>query len=324
MIDIDHLTVRYGDHLALDNVSLHVSQGEFVLLTGPSGCGKSTLARCLNGLIPHAIPATLEGQVRVAGHGTVGSPGDSPVAELSTIVGMVFQNPSTQLFNLTVDEEVAFGPRNLGLAEAEVASRVSWALQAAGISDLRQRRLQALSGGEQQQVAIAAVLAMGSRLLVLDEPTANLDVSGTRNVMQALARLNAEEGVTVLVIEHRLGSVARMAGRAIIMDGGRIVADGPTDEVFGQREQLRALGLRRPAEESQDDWADLLAPNGGPTGPAIVELQDVEAGYGASVVLRELNLSLHAGEFAALVGDNGAGKSTLARLLAGLIKPRRG
>jgi energy-coupling factor transporter ATP-binding protein EcfA2 len=320
MIQIEDLTVRYGQHQALDNVSLHVEPGEFVLLTGPSGCGKSTLARCLNGLIPHAIPAELSGQIIVDGRVTT----HCSVAELATTVGLVFQNPATQLFNLTVAEEVAFGPRNLGLDEGEVARRVERALEATGISSLRDRSISMLSGGEQQRLAIAAVLAMGPRVLVLDEPTSSLDVRGMHEVMATLARLNAEAGVTILVIEHRLGEVTRLASRTVILDQGRVVADGATGDIFDQRELLRHLGLRRPSDELQEDWADLLHPNGRPSAPPIVELRDVEAGYGSTMVLRSLDLTLHAGEFTALVGDNGAGKSTLARVLAGLLKPRQG
>ncbi len=320
MIRVEEVTVHYGEQRVLDNVNLHLAAGEFALLTGPSGCGKSTLARCLNGLIPHAIPAELDGQVVVDGRVTT----EYPVAELSTCVGLIFQNPATQLFNLVVEEEVAFGPRNLGLDEREVTRRVDWALEVTGIAGLRSRRVPTLSGGAQQRLAIAAVLAMGPRVLVLDEPTSSLDVRGSREVMTTLAQLNAEAGVTILVIEHRLGEVARLARRTVVMDRGRIVADGPTQAIFDQRQLLRRFGLRRPSDELQDDWTTLLEPNGRPSGPPIVELRDVEAGYGSTTVLRSLNLTLHIGEFAALVGDNGAGKSTLARVLAGLVKPRHG
>ncbi len=320
MIQVEQLTVQYGEQPALDNITLHVAAGEFVLVTGPSGCGKSTLARCLNGLIPQTIPAAMSGRVVVDGRDTTAC----PVADLATSVGLVFQNPATQLFNLTVDDEVAFGPRNLAVDEAEVRRRVDWAIAATGIGSLRGRSIRALSGGEQQQVAIAAVLAMGPRVLVLDEPTASLDVQGTRDLLATLTRLNRDEGVTIIVIEHRLGEVAQRASRTVIMDQGHIVADGPTSFVFGRRDLLRDLGLRRPAEEVQDDWQSLLIPNGQPCSPPMVEMRDVEAGYGDRVVLRGINLTLYAGELAALAGDNGSGKSTLARVLAGLIKPRRG
>lgn len=319
MIQIEHLTVGYDETRALDDVNLNIAPGEFVLVTGPSGCGKSTLARCLNGLIPHSIPAALSGQVIVDGHETI----DSTVAELATSVGLVFQNPATQLFNLIVEEEVAFGPRNLGLDEVEVARRVDWALGATGIAHLRQRSIRALSGGEQQRLAIAAVLAMGSRILVLDEPTSSLDVASTRAVMATLAQLN-QAGITIVIIEHRLGEVAHLARRTVLMEGGRIVADGFTDAIFSQRDLLRRLGLRRPSVESQDDWVTLLAPNGHHNGTPLVELRGVEAGYGSALILRGLDLELYPGEFVALVGDNGAGKSTLARVLAGLVKPRHG
>ncbi len=319
MIEIEHLSVRYGAVCALDDVTLRVAPGEFVLVTGASGCGKSTLARCLNGLIPHAIPAALSGRVGVDGRVTT----ECAVAELATVVGLVFQNPATQLFNLTVADEVAFGARNLGLDAAEIARRVERALSATGIAHLRERALRTLSGGEQQRVAIAAVLAMGSRVLVLDEPTSSLDVAGTRDVMATLARVNAA-GVAIVVIEHRLGEVARLARRTILMDAGKIVADGATDEIFNRRDLLRQLGLRRPSIELQDDWTTLLAANGRRDGAPIVELRGVHAGYGDAMILRGLDLALYPGEFTALVGDNGSGKSTLARVLAGLVKPRRG
>jgi len=320
MISLDHLNVRYGRHQALDDVSLQIGCGEIVLLTGPSGCGKTTLGRCLNGLIPHAIKVEMTGRVMVDSRITTAC----SIADLATSVGLVFQNPANQLFNLNVDEEVAFGPRNLGWEEAEVARRVDWAMGATGITSLRERSVHTLSGGEKQRLAIASVLAMGSRVLVLDEPTSSLDVAGTRELMATLARLNAETGATILAIEHRLGEVTQLAQRTAVMADGRIVADGATEEVFRQRDLLRSLGLRRPAQELQDDWMELLGPNELPAGPPIIELRNIEAGYGERTVLRDLSLTLHAGEFAALVGDNGAGKSTLARLLAGLMRPSGG
>jgi energy-coupling factor transport system ATP-binding protein len=245
------------------------------------------------------------------------------VSELATRVGMVFQIPSTQLFNLNVDDEVAFGPRNLGLPEDEVERRSGWALETTGIGGLRGRRIQELSGGEQQRLAIASVLAMGAHVLVLDEPTSSLDAHGTRDVLAALQRLNQDAGITIILIEHRLAEVVGVARRAIVLDEGRIIADDAVTQVFARRDLLRRLGLRRPFEQPQSDWAAGLQPST-PTSEPIVALHDVHAGYGARSVLHGLNMTLYEGEFAALVGGNGAGKSTLARLLAGLGKPRKG
>ena len=319
MIQIDNLIVHYGSRKALDGITLSIDAGDFVLVTGPSGCGKSTLARCLNGLIPNTMGAKLTGSVVVDGLDT----SEHTTAELARSVGLVFQNPSAQFFNLTVDEEVAFGPRNLGLSEVEAGERVAWALESTGLEGFRERAIATLSGGELQRLAIAAVLAMRPRLLVLDEPTSSLDVTSSRQVMRALTRIN-ESGITIVVIEHRLGVVAQNARRAIVMDGGQVVADGPTAECLGRRDLLRGLGLRRPAEELQLDWSKNIDPSPLPDSPPIVELRNVYAAYDSHAVLKGLNLSIHEGEFAALVGDNGAGKSTLALLLAGLIKPRSG
>ncbi|HID87760.1 MAG TPA: ATP-binding cassette domain-containing protein, partial [Anaerolineae bacterium] len=345
MIEVDQLTVRYDDEKALDGLSLRLRPGEFVLVTGPSGCGKSTLARALAGLIPHASSARMTGRVVVNGLDTR----QHPLPILAGHVGLVFQNPATQLFCLRVEEEVAFGPRNLGLPAKEVARRVEWALAAAGLEHLRGRRVNALSDGEKQRLAIASILAMGPRILVLDEPTSNLDLAGARQVLATLERLRREAGTTVVIVEHKTGEIAnacrttrramggpeppasvrevgRLADRVLLLEKGRLVADGPPEEVFARREMLRRLGVRHPAARPQSDWADRIAT--GEDDPfakePLVELEGVAAGYGESLVLDGLDLSIGRGEFVALVGDNGSGKTTLARLLAGLLKPRRG
>ena len=323
LIEVDNLTVKYSQRVALRGLSFRVRRGEFILLTGPSGCGKSTLARCLVGLIPHSSLAQMTGRVVVDGLATM----EHSVSELATHVGLVFQNPATQLFCLTVEEEVAFGPRNLGLPPQEVAERCRFALAATGIEHLRRRRVNSLSCGEQQRVAIAAVLAMRPNILVLDEPTSNLDLKGTKRVLETLDRLRREHGLTILVIEHRLGEVGRLADRVMVMNEGRIVADGTPQQVFGQRGLLAELGIRYPWHVLEDGWAALV-PRGiaghRPKERPLVELQGVEAGYGRTTVLSDLNLAIYPGEFVALVGDNGVGKTTVAKVLAGLLKPRRG
>jgi energy-coupling factor transporter ATP-binding protein EcfA2 len=322
MIEVDGLTVRYGDEKALDSLSLRLRPGEFALVTGPSGCGKSTLARALAGLIPHASSAEMTGRVVVDGVDTR----EYPLPILASHVGLVLQNPATQLFCLRVEEEVAFGPRNLGLSAEEVAQQVEWALAAAGLEHLRGRRVNTLSDGEKQRLAIASVLAMGPRTLILDEPTSNQDVAGTRQVLSTLEHLRREEGTTVLVAEHKTGEVGRLADRVLLLERGRLVADGPPEEVFARQEMLRRLGVRQPTIRSQSGWADLIATDGDDplSEDLLVGMEGVAAGYGRNLVLDGLDLSLGRGEFVALVGDNGSGKTTLARLLAGLLKPRRG
>jgi len=319
MIELEALSVRYGAQPALDRVSLGIAAGEFVLIGGPSGCGKSTLARVLAGLIPAVIPARIEGHARVAGL----DPLCTTPAGLATHVGLVFQNPATQLFCLTVGEEVAFGPRNLGLGGDEVRERVDWALQATGLEELRGRAPLELSGGGQQRLAIAAALALRPPLLVLDEPLASLDHPGARQVLHTLAELNRRHGVTLVMIEHRLAEASRVAGRIVLMDRGRIVADGPAAAVSGDYARLRGLGLARPEAHPARDRPRTTGRDR-PAGGALIELRGVSAGYNGRTVLDGIDLSLYPGEFVALVGENGSGKSTLARVLAGLMRPRSG
>ncbi len=194
----------------------------------------------------HSRPG--DGQVQVAGLDTL----PSSIPEIAQRVGMVFQRPASQLFHLRVEDEVAFGPRNLGLAEREVQKRTEWALQATGLVDLRNERPSALSGGQKQCLAIAAALAMRTQVLVLDEPTASLDVPNTHRVIDTLATLRAEYGITIVLIEHRLAEAAQLAERVILMEDGHILADGAPQEVFADRELRQRLGLRRPTEEPSD------------------------------------------------------------------------
>lgn len=322
IIEIRDLQVSYGAVRALRGVDLAVAEGEWLLLTGPSGCGKSTLARTLSGLIPHAVPARVEGEVVVAGQDLLAA----SLPEAAQTVGMVFQNPGSQLFHLSVAEEVAFGPRNLGLSEGEVRSRMGWALEAVGIEDLADRRPDRLSGGQKQLTAVAAVLAMRPRVLVLDEPTASLDVASTERVMDALRRVNERWGITLVMIEHRLPLVGDPVDRVCVMDEGQIAVQGPPDEVLGDPALQQRYGLRRPVDQPMTAWGELIADNGEtqPGTQPLLTMEGVSAGYGGEDVIRGINLRLYPGEFVSLVGANGAGKSTLALTAAGLLKPQQG
>jgi energy-coupling factor transporter ATP-binding protein EcfA2 len=322
VISAQNLSVRYGDIPAICGLNLQVDEGECVLVTGPSGCGKSTLARVVTGLIPHAIPASLEGSLTVAGLDV----SQCSISTLAGHIGAVFQNPSAQLFHLRVEDDVAFGPRNLGLTEREVSERVQWALEAAGATSLREHHPAELSGGQQQLVVIAAALAMRPRVLVLDEPTASLDVQGSTHVVNALERLRQELGITILLIEHRLAEVSRIVDRVVVLNHGQLVAEGNAESVFDDFRMIQKLGLRRPVERPMESWDALLSPNGQPQDGSIplLELEGVNAGYAGNPVLSDVSLTLYRGEFVALVGDNGAGKSTLGLVAAGLLKPTSG
>ena len=231
-------------HPAPAAASFDVARGEVVLLLGPSGAGKSTLALALNGLIPHAVPATVEGSVLIDGVDTA----VTPVAELSTHVGMVFQDPDAQLVTGTLLDEVAFGPENLRLPVDEVLARTEDALRRVGLWERRTENPDRLSGGGRQRLAIACALAMGSPLLVLDEPTANLDPQGIEEVYAALGELVAAGDRALVLVEHNLDAVVGITDRVVVLDhDGRTVADGTVDEVLRARaDDLHAMGVWLP------------------------------------------------------------------------------
>jgi energy-coupling factor transport system ATP-binding protein len=289
------------------------------------------LAHALLGLLTQeetSCLAEISGEISMAGL----DPMRHSVAQLATRAGLVFQNPVTQLFNGTVVDEVSFGPRNLGLSAREVARRVGYALEAAGCEHLRGRSVRHLSGGEQQRVAIAASLAMRPSVLILDEPTANLDREGTRFLVRALVRLHRRFQVMLVVIEHRLEPFLPYADRLIWLEQGRVAADGCPDGALREGSVLCAVSPPVTAprggqcQAGSDEPRRTSASNrlSHRSGGSLVSLLDVTAGYDSRAVLRGCSLTVRKGEFAALLGPNGAGKSTLARVLAGLIRPRRG
>lgn len=242
MIEVRDLTHIYRADspepvAALAGVDFTLEEGEYVALVGPNGCGKSTLARHLNALL---LPTS--GSVTVDGFAT--SDADS-VWEVRRRVGMVFQDPRRQLVATTVEQDVAFGPENLGLEPEEIRRRIGWALSALEIEALRCCEPHLLSGGQVQRVAIASVLAMQPRYLVLDEPTTMLDPVGRREVLQAVDRLHREQGLAVLYVTHRMEEILA-ARRVVVLEGGRVAFQGTPAEVFSRLEELRGMGLDVP------------------------------------------------------------------------------
>ncbi len=322
MIRVRDLSVCYGATPVLKGIDLDIRQGEFVLITGPSGCGKSTLAYALSGLIPNSVPARVSGQVEIGGLDTQ----THTLREIVQQAGIVLQNPSSQLFHLRVEDEIAFGPRNLGLDEDEVRRRTDWALQATGLEALRERRPSELSGGQKQCVAIASILAMRPQILILDEPTASLDVPSTRRVLETLKTLRDEHGVTIVIVEHRLADVARMSSRLVLMNEGQIVVDDNPAAVLSDQALREEFGLRRLTDEPQVAWEALIETDNQHLNgrEPLLTLDHVSAGYNRSKVIQDIDLTLYPGDFVALVGSNGAGKSTLGLVAAGLLKPLEG
>lgn len=229
-IEIDQLSFTYSgsETKVLDNITLSIPQGAFFGLVGPSGCGKTTLARCLNGLIPHFHPGNLEGTVLVQGMNSR----EHHAYELAQKVGLVFQNPENQLVAPTVERELAFGPENLGVPRDEIRQRVETLLYQHRLEELRDKAPYELSGGEQQRVAIAAVLALRPDILVLDEPTANLDPLSAYEILSLIAKLNQEMQLTVLLIEHRLELVLPLIQELLVLYEGKLIAKGPPSKVF--------------------------------------------------------------------------------------------
>jgi energy-coupling factor transport system ATP-binding protein len=351
LVQFDQVTyTHYGKTTpALSEINLAVQRGSFTLLVGPSGSGKSTLCMLLNGIIPQILGGELTGTVTVDGQDI----SKAPVQELAKSTGMLFQDPEWMFATLKVEDEVAFGPENLRRSPAEILKSVEQSLDYVGMQALRNNLVWALSGGQTQKLGLAAVIAMQTPLVVLDEPTANLDPATTHSVHELILRLR-EEGRSVVLVTKDLDEFMAKADNMIVLADGRVLAQGnPRDVVaeYGARMlelgvwlpetteiglRLRALGrpLRRipiTVEETVEELARAQFKARGPDrnvvepGDVLLRAKDVEFTYGNKFrALRGVSFEICQGEIVAIVGQNGAGKSTLSKLLVGLLKPTRG
>lgn len=339
-----------ADRLALDGVTLEVGRGEFVGVLGATGAGVSTLLTALDGVVPQLVHGEAGGSIRVDGL----DPLTVPVREMARRVGLVFDDPELAASQPTVADEVAFGLENLGLARSQMEPRITEALGVVGLAGLADRDPATLSGGELQRLAIASAVAAGPAILVLDEPSANLDPAGRRAVYGILHRLNRERGITILVADRDVELIAASATRVVVLDGGRVVGDGTPTAVLGDpaalaRHAIRStevaeiatsLGVPAPAPLAVDGALGWLRLRGGATpasGPRprpadvgsvvpLVDLQDVTFRYpgAARPAVAGVTLAVRPGEVVGFVGPNGGGKTTLGRLVNGLLRPQRG
>jgi energy-coupling factor transport system ATP-binding protein len=348
-INVDGLTFRYAGRKrpALRDVSFAVPEGETLLVLGPSGCGKSTLALCLNGMIPHVVAGELAGNVRVHGQ----SVANRSLAETVRQVGIVFQDPEAQLCMLRVDEEIAFGLENLALPAVEMPRRIQHALGLTGLECPGSTRIDWLSGGNKQRLALACVLAMEPSVLIFDEPTSNLDPAGARAVFETIARLKAVGRHTIVVVEHRLDQLMHLIDRVVVLGpDGALLDDGEPHQVLERQSRaLDAFGIWKPQVSELADALGLrpypitlneaqtalsgLAPSApevmprgaDSSGQSAVSIRGLSAAYGRGpTVLRDVHFEVPRGDIVALVGANGSGKSTLAHHLIATLRAPRG
>jgi len=359
LIEVKDLTYTYpqAEKPAIKNINLVIDEGEFVLLTGPSGCGKTTFCKTLNGLIPKFYNGEMKGEVVVNGLNT----SEYSTKDLAQSIGLIFQNPDNQIFALTVEKDIAFGLENLGRPREEMYQKIEWAARVTGIQDLRQRATHELSGGQKQRLTIASVLAMHPRIIVMDEPTSFLDPLGAEHIFRVLDHLNKDLGITIFLIEHRIDIAAKYVDRIIIFDKGEVRSDGAPAEILSKKETgLLGVGIPRilvlakrlenphvfktpplTAEQFYDSIKGLLPEETGKRPqktPAelreltsehhhkpLIEVKGLYFEYPGNVqALRGVNLTIHQGDYVAIMGENGAGKTTLVKHFNGLLRPKEG
>jgi energy-coupling factor transporter ATP-binding protein EcfA2 len=323
---IEGLTFRYRTRPepALYDISLTLEAGEILLLAGASGCGKTTLIRCINGLVPRSYKGELEGRILLHGQETA----ELSLARISQIVGTVLQDPERQILGARVSAEVAFGLENLGLPRDQIRERMEGALDYLGISHLRGRETFLLSGGEKQKVALAGVLAMRPSLLLLDEPLASLDPASAQEALALFRRL-ADEGISILLVEHRVeDAISIRPDRVLFMQEGRIAYLGKLDglmEVVDYRDvKLPApVVIQRAAQAPPSMFEPAVQPDGR---APLVTFEEVSFTYAedSPEVIHDVSLTVRRGDIVAVLGPNGAGKTTLVKHAIGLLKPRHG
>ena len=353
-VSIKDLKFRYRGEkeLALDGISLDIAKGEFLVIMGASEAGKSTLAACFNGLIPHYMRGAIKGEVIIQGTNTA----DSSVPKLAENVGIVFQDFEAQLFSTNVELEIAFGPENFAVPREEIGRRIEENLKYVGLEEFRNRPPFTLSGGQKQKLAIASVLAMQPTILVMDEPTTDLDPISKQGIFDITNQLRQRDDITLIVVEHETEE-ALHADRIALIKDGKLVQVGTIQEILKQVELLEELGVMplgipkffkkmgqstlplTPDEGveyfpktgwkiSEDKYTQLLDKEkiaAQHDDQPIIQCRNLEHTYPNGVkALNGIDLDIFEGEIVAIVGQNGSGKTTLAKHLNGLLTPTNG
>jgi len=353
VIEINNLWWRYKGrrNFALRGIDLKVEKEEILGIMGPSGSGKTTLCLTLNGIIPQRIPGEFKGEVKVFGKSTL----KNDVSEIANDIGLVLEDPEIQFVMSTVEDEVILGLEKLDLSREEILERLCWALGLVDlpISYLNKRPLE-LSGGEKQRVAIASIVALRPKILVLDEPTSDLDPKGKEEVFEALWRIRDELGITVIIVEHESEFLAKFADRLAVLNDGKVVLEGAPEEVFSRIDEIKRYGVRPPQitevgyclgfkplplsleefvsqfiEKFERDRVKLLVKPQITSSTLdrniVIKCHDLHFVYpDGTQALKGVDLEIRRGEFLAIVGPNGSGKTTLAKVICGLLRPTKG
>jgi len=356
-LKVDLLRFKYENSLTdiFNSLNFKIERGEFVGLMGRTGAGKTTTMMLLNGLIPHFIEGELEGNVIANTMNTQ----RYRVQTMARFIGLVLQDPETQIFGITVERDVAFGPSNLGFGKEKIREVVSKSLKAVGLDGYEKRMTSELSGGEKQRLAIAGVLAMEPEILVLDEPTSELDPAGREEIYKLLSGLKKKGDVTILVSGHDTEEMLEYADRIIVLDDGQKVWEGKPTTLFRNVGLTKKVGIRPPEvaeignclkecglvnqdsvfvnkdeflQFTKNHFISFEMPNNGlkkdysiKNDPVAIETRDLSFNYQKkNSALKELNIKINKGEFVALIGKNGAGKTTFSKQLNGLLRPTNG
>ncbi|MFW9826229.1 MAG: ABC transporter ATP-binding protein [Candidatus Thorarchaeota archaeon] len=331
IIEFNNFSWKYkaSKDLVLDSINLKINQGEFVGVMGPTGAGKSTLCSCINGLIPSRTRGWIKGDVHVLGQNTR----QVKINELGSHVGLVFQDPETQFIMMTVEDEIAIGLETLCLDRKEIKARIEWALDLVGLEGFEQKSPEELSGGQKQLVAIASIMAMRPEILILDEPTSDLDPIGKQNIFKILENIRNEFNLTIILVSHETKKILQFCTRVVLLDCGRILYDGNPIDLMSKEDVIDQSGICNPNKISLMLKKRLLGnkkiselknslynqEN------VIVKIKNLSYTYpNGTLALKNIDLIIKKGDFISIIGENGSGKTTLIKHINGLLKPQVG
>lgn len=327
IIKINNFSWKYkaSQELVLENINLEFNKGEFIGIMGPTGAGKSTLCHCMNGLIPLRTRGWIKGEVLVFGQNSR----EMKMTELGQRIGLVFQDPETQFIMMSIEDEIALGLETLGLSREEIRERITWALDLVDLKGYEQKAPEELSGGQKQRVAIASIMAMRPEIIILDEPTSDLDPLGKGEIFELLEKIRDKFELTIILVSHETKKIVQFCDRVVLIDGGEIQFDGKAENYLQNEQMLEDAGICIPSKISFDLEASSHQVSqkieSSISKKSVIEIQNLSYTYpNMTQALKNVNLTIYEGDFIAVIGKNGSGKTTLIKHFNGLLKPQEG